>query len=505
MISNDSILSQIPRQRILLLNAQEWFIAFAAGVVTGLVGMLFSGISPWIPLGFVLPGITIAHMILACRHSLPLPQTAVLIATIYYLIAPLANHYYPAGNPLFIMADPEYYFSYAVPCLWSLAFGWFGAFYKANPIQISRAQSYSSPSLLSGLDGMLAVGVLMNLALSRLDLSGTIATVGMLLANMRYIGAFGWIILARKGWKWRLLLVLALEMYTSVASGFFLNFLLWTLNACVVIMFRHRLSTAKILIGLAAIALLMPCFQFAKWELRRASWGVALAQQRLIVFGDTYDLNALNKAPLLMLKVLESGFTLLSGAENDEFIADTSVRYNQGWIVDKVQQQVPSRVDFAGGTTVLAAAISSVIPRFLMPDKLSAGGAETFTRYSGVQLNSSTSMNLGFMGEMFANFGYGLGIVGCGFYSLFLGFIFRKLIEKSHSQLLLLSFIPYILNFAVVSEVGLVDVLNYTVKSTVVAFGIYLGVPIVFRRLNVLPTGNQCHKNDSREYRRQTR
>ncbi len=468
---------------IALLTHRQWLLVFLFSLFIGSFGFFFNHVSPWIPLGFMLAGISTGHMALASRYNLPLPQTAILISTIYYVFAPITNIYYPTTNPLFRLRDPEIYFEYAIPCLWATALGWSFAFYRAKPVRITEDFANSNPSLFRGLDILIVGGIAISFGMSIIKLPSSIATLGMLAANMRYIGVFGWALSARRGWKWRMVLVLTIDLFESVSTGFFLNFLLWTVNACVVIMFRHRFNKSTIVLGIAMVVVFLPCFQHAKWELRRASWGVALGQQRLVVFGNMYQLNAFNKMPLLFAKVAESSYTLVTGSQSDEFIADTAIRYNQGWIVNRIQKHVPLVEPFCEGETVYSAAVASLVPRFLMPDKLTSGGAETFTRFSGITLNSSTSMNLGFVGEMYANYGYAMGIVACGVYGLFFGVIFQRLANAARTHIIMLSFIPYILNFAVVSEVGLVDVLNYTIKSLIVAAGIYAGVPAVFSRV----------------------
>ena len=52
------------------------------------------------------------------------------------------------------------------------------------------------------------------------------------------------------------------------------------------------------------------------------------------------------------------------------------VRINQGWIIAKVMDNVPSREPYANGETVKNAIIASIFPRFVDPDKAIAGGHE---------------------------------------------------------------------------------------------------------------------------------
>jgi hypothetical protein len=486
-LNREPIHLRLPNQkenRLALLTQQQWMIVIGCSLLTALPGFLFNEISPWIAGGFALVGVATAHLILTCRHTLPLPQAAVLIALLYYLIAPIVAIYYPAENPLYRLRDSETYFAYAVPCLWATAFGWSVSFFGARPLKLRFSTNAGDATMLRGLDLLIFFGLLLSFVSGRIELTSTLGTVVLLLANMRYVGLFGWVLAGASGWQARVLLVLLVEFVRSVSTGFFLNFLLWSLSASVVIMFRQRFSMQRILLVFAFAGMFLPCFQFAKWELRKSTWGTPSGEQQMILFDTVYTINTFSKTPLMIGKVLESSINLVFGNYTDEFIAETTVRYNQGWIVSRIQNHVPDVENYANGETVNAAVIASIFPRFLMPDKLSSGGGETFTRFTGVKLNSDTSMNLGFIGEMYANFGYYYGILGCGIYALFFGLIYNRLVTASRKNAMILCFIPYILNFAVASEVGLVDVLNFTVKSSIVAAAIYFATPIVFAKIN---------------------
>src|SRR5208282_345065 len=114
-----------------------------------------------------------------------------------------------------------------------------------------------------------------------------------------------------------------------------------------------------------------------------------------------------------------------NGGWGDEFLSEVALRYNQGWIINRVMQNVPSGEPYANGETLLAAVKASILPRLFSPDKVRAGGRENMRRFAGYTLGSGTSMNLGYAGEMYANFGYWGGIAGCFFYAFLLGLMFR--------------------------------------------------------------------------------
>ena len=70
---------------------------------------------------------------------------------------------------------------------------------------------------------------------------------------------------------------------------------------------------------------------------------------------------------------------------------------------------------------------SSILPRFLYPDKIDAGGSYNITRFTDVKLNDSTSMNIGVLGEHIVA---SQGIVFYLTWSVFVCFLFSSSIEQ---------------------------------------------------------------------------
>ncbi len=463
------------------ISPRDWNAIWAITATSAVFGLFFLHVSLWIPVGFGLTGLVAGHLVLGAGSTFPLPHAAILIACIYYLFAPLMSLYYPAPDPLYsLRGDLATYFGYAVPCLIALAIGWASASRTTVGSLPDSIGKGATRRVRNGLDLLLFGGMIAAVGFSFLNVPLWARFIAILCGNVRYIGALGWIVLGSPGWKWRLAIVLIFELYLSTTSGFFLDFALWCLNAGVIFLNRYRPSRKLVLALLIGGVLFLPCIQYAKWEYRRAIWGIAGGEQSLEVFGLDAKLTTFNKPPLLIAKIVESFIHLLSFERLDEFFSDTILRYNQGWIVDRILTHVPSSEPFAGGETIRSATMASVFPRFIYRDKMKSGGAETFTRFTGVELGPNTSMNLGFVGEMYANYGYLGGIAGCGVYGLLLGFVLRFLLRKSEGRPMLLSFIPFVMNFAVVSEVGLLEVLNYTVKSAYFVTAIYFCFPALF-------------------------
>jgi hypothetical protein len=108
-------------------------------------------------------------------------------------------------------------------------------------------------------------------------------------------------------------------------------------------------------------------------------------------------------------------------------------RLNQGYLVSAVMQKVPNQEPYAGGETLTRTMIDAVVPRVINPEKEEVGGREKIKRFTNIILVGSTSMNIGILGESYANFGFAAifflliyGIIIAAFESAILRFSLKK-------------------------------------------------------------------------------
>ena len=88
-------------------------------------------------------------------------------------------------------------------------------------------------------------------------------------------------------------------------------------------------------------------------------------------------------------------------------------------------------------------------------------------------------MNLGYAGEMYANFGYWGGIAGCFFYALLLGLAFRWAFKRAVVHPLWWALVPYVGLIGLKADDGIADILNWLVKATIVAAAVYYTFPAI--------------------------
>jgi len=469
-----ALLEQCER-RYLFLTGREWRIGLLVSLLIGGVAAWMSlFISVWIGVTVFLVTLTAYHMRYASRYIVPFPHIAIMISALQYVLAAWVSLYYPPEDPTYDLGSAlPFYLSYAGPVIVSICIGWslslIGIKPKVRPTFLKTGQ------LLVELDILFVVGLVAMVLCSHVKIP-ILAFVFVLVANLRYIGVYGRMLAQAPGWSWRLAIVLASEVMFAAETGMFHPLLLWLCWTVAVWMYCVKPSQRAVLCMLLAGALFLPAFQEAKWRMRGA-------RDDDLLGADELEMRAQNSLGGTVTFVQYLATSLKHAATFDlssAFIADTAVRYNQGWIINRIMFFVPALEPYAKGNTIKTAAMSALLPRAIAEEKFQAGGQEYMARYAGMELevgDQSTSMNLGYAGEMYANFGFVGGIIGCGFYALFFGLLFRWVCNKAFVRPFWWAVAPFIFFAALKAEDGIDYSLNWTVKSLVIIAGIYFILP----------------------------
>ena len=460
------------------LTAREWrrglLIAGSGAAFTALFTM---GISPWIMVTVFIVVLTGYHMKGASRFMVPLPHIAILISALQYVLAAWWSVYAPGS----IGSGPiiGFYLTYAGPVLAAVALGWSLALLRLRPRNDPPA-SEPSPGLLRELDALILLG-LAAAPISHILGAPSLAFVFVLVGNLRYVGAFGRMILHAPGWPLRLGFVLLAELVFAADAAMFHPLLLWVAWSFAVWLYCFKPS-ARIIGAAFVIALLfLPSFQEAKWRLR----GQVLefdAETGFASESDGEGGSPIRKATSFLIYLGEGLVHSMTLNFTPDFVADTLTRYNQGWIITNVMVFVPDREPFAMGETLTQALKASLLPRFADPEKAVAGGRDNMARYAGVVLDEKTSMNLGYAGEMYANFGYG-GIIGSGIYAFVFSLVFRLIARRAFSIPMWWSTVPFLFFAVLKAEDGIAEILNWTSKSAFVMIGVIIVLPNLRRAL----------------------
>ena len=477
----------------LLLTSNQWLLACGVGIITALIGWpYYSQISIWVGVALFLVGVTVVHFRYAAQYIIPFPHIAILIAALQYVLAAWVSHSYPNDSPMYnIGARLPKYLPFATLVLLACATGW-GLGLAGMRIPLRRATIKATPDLLLSLDALLVFGFL-NVPLARITQGTSLAFLFILLACLRYVGVYGRMICRGTGWTWRLAVVLVGEMLYSATGGMFHNLLLWTAWSFALWSYLYRPAWSTILIAIVGGMLLLPPIQAAKLALREEIWDTS---KHVI----DSDLRSSFKKSSFWLTVVGSQTRQMSAGHLDaDLFSETVVRLNQGWIVDRVMEHVPKYEPYARGKTLKNAFISALVPRLFYPHKVITGGLENMEKYAGLTLDDETSMNLGYAGEMYANFGYWGGIIGCSLYCLAFALLFRAVCIRAFVSPLWWSIIPYIGYTALKAEDDIVGVVNWTSKACVVLAAIIFTFPAFRRALFAKSSRSIIHQSSADE------
>jgi len=454
----------------------------------GLTWPWYGQISAWIGVVVFLLAAVFMHLVFTGGQIVPLPHVAIFIAGLQYVLAAWLSYYYPPSNLSYDTGTRlPVYLEFASFVLLAVVLGWTVALWGIRQIPI-RAIS-ASQALLVELDVLFWFGIVCQFA-GRFSSLGSLGFVLQLCANLRYVGALGRMLVAGPGWLWRVLLTLILESLLATQSGMFHSLLLWCTGVFALYLYQYRPNKVTVITLSLLGFLLLPAFQQAKYNLRGKTWDTALDSPSAGLAGAANFQNAAE-----WLQDLGDGLVRsITWSWNADFLGDTAVRYNQGWIVNRIMETVPMTEPYAHGETLVAAVEAAVLPRFLAPNKHAAGGQEYVDRFAGMNLTGSgTSMNLGYAGEMYANFGYWGGIAGCFGYALVLGLAYRLASLWAANKPLWWVFVVYISLTALKAEEGVAEVLNWVVKASFVTAFIYFTFPAL--RAALSGTGSPSELN----------
>ena len=377
--------------------------------------------------------------------NISIKNTIAFIATLQWLLGPVLGYYY---NDLiyfnYRMSIPkEVYFGYVLPATILFLVGLYSNKEKRVNMQFLRSLNidYFRKGSFFIIFGFFARFI-------------PIAFLSYLLSGLMFVGVFYMFASTNKTKYYWIAFVFGNLIIYSIGSGFFHELLLWGSFFLMIYFLAYpKKYIVRLLIILTAFGFAY-LIQLAKSDYRELLWSGQLEQSSKIgAFIATIDKKV--NAPDDMA---ETQF------------GNIIVRLNQGWIIAKVMDNIPSREPFAEGATVKNAIIASIFPRIVNPNKAIAGGHSNMQRFAGVDLNAGTSMDISQVGEAYANFGTTGGIIFMLLLGLFFNWIIKFITRWSNNYPDLIFWIPLIFLQVVKAETSLVTVLNHLTKALLVTW-----------------------------------
>jgi hypothetical protein len=140
-------------------------------------------------------------------------------------------------------------------------------------------------------------------------------------------------------------------------------------------------------------------------------------------------------------------------------------RLNQGYLVSSTMVKVPKFVDYSYGQTILNATKNALIPRMFDSNKEAAGGKTKIKEFTNLELIGSTSMNIGYLGEAYVNFGKQGAVIFIFFLGLSLKIFENYILKISKNRPIVLVLFPIFFFSLIGTGTDFLSLFNSIVKG----------------------------------------
>lgn len=408
--------------------------------------------------GFGLTTFFLIRFFLEIGTTIPIRDLFVVTAGLQWILGPFLA--YQTGNTHYkyhMYVGQDTYMSFIVPAIALFALGLY-LLPISNTIFKQRLAETKQLAIQQNQLGLWLVVIGFLAPFISTLIPPSLRFVFYLLSNVKFVGA---ILLFKGEFKYRWLVITLVELsgfYVALQSTTFHDFLLWSVMLFLYIAVDLKLGIiqklAVFIVGFALISVI----QTVKGDFRALTdlTGTERIEAFTNLAQESLEDDVINQGSLL---------------------EQANMRLNQGWIISKVMEHVPSIEPYAEGETIQEALYAAFLPRFLAPNKKMAGGQENYERFTGFYLINSTSMGVSVVGEAYANYGLNGAQIFMGIFGLFIGLFVQILFYYSARFPTLVLWLPFIFLQSVKAETELVTVLNFMVKGALFVAGLFFIIP----------------------------
>jgi hypothetical protein len=273
--------------------------------------------------------------------------------------------------------------------------------------------------------------------------------------HLTYVGVFYVIYSPYQYKKYIVPGVILLMLGQSIAIGMF-GEMIYILACSVTLMLLGTKVKFRAKLGFAVVGIFMILIlQSIKMEYRKVNW----------VEGKGAD-------PVYFAALIGNKLSDVSTLLDADNMFWTSVRMNQGWLVAVTMKRVPARHPFGYGESMLESVEAAFIPRFLWPEKPNAGGKANLKKFWGYVI-VGYSMNIGTLGEAYANFDVLGGIFYMFIYGLFFNFFLSSILKLCEKRPTVILWLPYLFFYSISVETDLYTTMGALIKSMIFTFIIF--------------------------------
>lgn len=380
------------------------------------------------------------------------------MSVLQWIVGPVLAYNLLPYDELYYMAVPEAeYMDFVVPACALMVLGLYLPIKDeriVNGEDIDRMKGYLTehPYL-----GFVLAGIGLAAGFAGKSLPQSLRFLGFLVTNLQYVGMY-MVLFGSFRFKWLIFAgIMGLATSAAILQGMFGELVQWFMLSFLIIAMVVKIpmwgKISLITVGLFLILLV----QSTKQEYRMATWYATSSKSNSQIYNE------------IIMSRLTSPSLLLESAS----VENMAARLNQGWIIARIMHHMPEKTPFVRGETIKTALYASLLPRFLAPGKIKAGGRANFERFTGTPLPETTSMDISLVGEGYANFGPVGGMVFLFLISLLYNWVIVQIIAISKKNPTLIIWIPFLFFQVMKAETDFSTVINYLTKASVIAFLVF--------------------------------
>lgn len=412
--------------------------------------------------------------------SFPLFELTALLYVLQYGIAPMLEYKYGELGSMSVPIDQ--YLPFATFASLSFIAGLF-VFKPKLKLKLLQVD----PEMASALGRIFfVIGFISSFAM--LILPESLRSIVTFFIILKWPGVFSLIFSEKKIDKLFVIIVFLEIAVSSILNALLVEFIVFSIFILMYISLRYNISTKiKITVALSGM-LFLTVYQGIKAEYRRVVW------EEEISFEEKIGL----LSELITFSSIQETFN--EDIDHNDSVLQTIHRLNQGWQTSMVMDQVPKNVPFENGAALMEDVVSSIVPRFLYPDKRVVNDYQRFNYYTGYSLNSSTSMSIGVIGDVYINFGFYGSIVALFLLGMFFSRISLWFYNSYISNNMLnLIWLPFLFSYLIRPGNEFYMVLNHMIKALIVFF-IVRGFLYRYLQRNLLNKQRSIETSESSNY-----
>jgi hypothetical protein len=398
---------------------------------------------------------------------------AVIMAALTCLVMPVVfYHEYGLDNPLAKLwkrtmpVPTDEYFTFAIPAVVAM---YIGIHFPLGKLTINKNPRAYMDNVKESLRNKPTVGltlITIGIISGLLDFLSpeSLKQFFYLIDHLTFVGVFYVIYSPNKYKKIIVPGIIAITVGQSLITGMFGEFVYILACALVLMMLGSKFSFYKKILVSAAGILFILIIQSVKPDYRKRIWQ-----------------EGSSASPIYFAQLIGERITSPTTMLDADKLFVVATRMNQGWLIATTMKRVPAKYDFAYGETIWQSIAAAIVPRFLWPDKPESGGKANLKRFWGYNL-VGYSMNIGPLGEGYANFNVGGGIIFMFFYGLFFNVMLSVILKLSEKRYTIVLWIPFLFFYAIGIETDLLTTMGSLVKGVFFTWIVFRAFRIAFRK-----------------------